>query len=40
MSNYVYQIWDKIERKMVVAFDSHNKTKQEIERLIQDRDDF
>lgn len=35
-----FQDWNKIERKMVGTFDSHNKAKQEIAGLIQVRDDF
>lgn len=40
MSNYVFQVWDKIERKMVGRFKSHNEAKKEVERLIRARDDF
>jgi len=40
MSNYIYQVWDKIYLKVVGTFDSHNKAKKEIERLIRERDDF
>ncbi len=40
MSNYIFQVWDKIERKMVASFDSHNEAKQEIKRRIQERDSY
>lgn len=40
MLNYVYQVWDKIEHRMVGMFDSHNKTKKEIEKLIQAKNDY
>lgn len=40
MSNYIYQVWDNIERKCVGSFKSHNEAKKEIERLISERDDF
>lgn len=40
MSNYIYQVWDNIERKCVSSFDSHNEAKKEVERLVRERDAF
>lgn len=40
MSIYIYQVWDNIECKSVGSFNSHNEAKQEVERLVRERDDF
>ena len=40
MSNYIYQVWDNIERKCVGSFDSQNDAKKEVERLVRERDNF
>ena len=40
MSNYIFQVWDNIERKCVGSFNSHNEAKKEVERLIREKDDF
>mgnify|MGYP003317403513 CR=1 FL=1 len=38
MSNYAYQVWDKITSAIVGTFDSHNEAKKEIEKLIREGD--
>ena len=40
MSNYIYLVWDNIESKSVGSFNSHNEAKNEVERLVRERDNF